>query len=214
MFIGCFIDTAMGSITFTCENKRTSHRFQLESEVKLFPAIFVEATSKEVLQFELGRTSTSLPISAAFLQNSDRSIVPQLPPRLRVQCLKAYQWARVPNQNVQVHALKLSDIRGWSMLCEDAVSMLALHIPEEDRCIDILELIEMDKLISFHAHTLTLYAALCYQSNYRAAHSLCKHVDQKQLLYAIQSEYMSGPLRRGFYDLLIALHIESHANTM
>lgn len=36
---------------------------------------------------------------------------------------------QVPNQSLQVHALKLSDIRGWSMLCEDAVSMLALHIP-------------------------------------------------------------------------------------
>lgn len=100
------------------------------------------------------------------------------------------------------------------MLCEDPVSMLALHIPEEDRCIDILELIEMDRLLSFHAHTLTLYSALCYQSNYRAAHALCAHVDQKQLLYAIQSEYMSGPLRLGFYDLLIALHLESHATTM
>jgi hypothetical protein len=66
----------------------------------------------------------------------------------------------------------------------------------------------------FHAHTLTLYAALCYQANYRAAHVLCQHVDQKQLLYAIQSEYMSGPLRQGFYDLLIALHIESHATSM
>lgn len=113
-----------------------------------------------------------------------------------------------------MHALKLSDIRGWSMLCEDPISMLALHIPEEDRCIDILELIEMDKLLSFHAHTLTLYAALCYQSNYRAAHALCKHVDQKQLLYAIKSEYMSGPLRQGFYDLLIAVHLESTATTM
>ncbi|PNF29756.1 hypothetical protein B7P43_G10848 [Cryptotermes secundus] len=100
------------------------------------------------------------------------------------------------------------------MLCEDPVSMLALHIPEEDRCIDILELIEMERLLSFHAHTLTLYAALCYQSNYRAAHALCLHVDQKQLLYAICSEYMSGPLRQGFYDLLIALHLESHATTM
>lgn len=67
---------------------------------------------------------------------------------------------------------------------------------------------------SFHSHTLTLYAALCYQSNYRAAHALCQHVDQKQLLYAIRAEYMSGPLRQGFYDLLIALHLESHATTM
>lgn len=67
---------------------------------------------------------------------------------------------------------------------------------------------------SFHAHTLTLYSALCYQSNYRAAHILCQHVDERQLLYAIKSAYMSGPLRKGFYDLLISLHLESHATTM
>lgn len=147
---------------------------------------------------------------------------------------------------MRLHALKLSDLRGWSTLSEDPVSMLALHIPEEDRCIDILELIEMERMLrfvnkrtksfkhvsrvmcfigewklsfffsfhSFHSQTLTMYAALCYQSNYRAAHSLCSYVDQKQLLYAIQAEYMSGPLRRGFYDLLIALHLESFATTM
>lgn len=50
--------------------------------------------------------------------------------------------------------------------------------------------------------------------DFRAAHALCLHVDQKQLLYAIKSEYMSGPLRQGFYDILIALHMESHATTM
>ncbi|XP_017777975.1 PREDICTED: ryanodine receptor [Nicrophorus vespilloides] len=214
MFIGCFVDAATGIISFTCEGKGTKHKFKMEPETKLFPAIFLEATSKECLQIELGRTATSLPLSAAVLQNSAKHVIPQFPPRLKVQCLKPHTWARVPNQSLQVHALKLSDIRGWSMLCEDAISMLALHIPEEDRCIDILELIEMDKLLSFHAHTLTLYAALCYQSNYRAAHALCKHVDQKQLLYAIKSEYMSGPLRQGFYDLLIAVHLESTATTM
>ncbi|XP_071050495.1 ryanodine receptor isoform X2 [Onthophagus taurus] len=214
MFIGCFVDAATGIISFTCEGKSTKHRFNMEPETKLFPAIFVEATSKEILQIELGRTATSLPLSAAVLQNSARHVIPQFPPRLKVQCLKPHQWARVPNRSLEVHALKLSDIRGWSMLCEDPVSMLALHVPEEDRCIDILELIEMDRMLSFHAHTLTLYAALCYQSNYRAAHALCKHVDQKQLLYAIKSEYMSGPLRQGFYDLLIAVHLESTATTM
>ncbi|XP_050555799.1 ryanodine receptor isoform X12 [Spodoptera frugiperda] len=214
MFIGCSVDTSTGTVSFTCEGKDTSFKFKMEPETKLFPAIFVEATSKEILQIELGRSTTSLPLSAAVLPTSDKHVIPQFPPRLKVQCLKPHQWARVPNQSLQVHALKLSDIRGWSMLCEDAVSMLALHIPEEDRCIDILELIEMDKLLSFHSHTLTLYAALCYQSNYRAAHALCTHVDQKQLLYAIQSQYMSGPLRQGFYDLLIALHLESHATTM
>ncbi len=34
-----------------------------------------------------------------------------------------------------------------SMLCEDVVQMVALHIPEEDRCIDIYEVIENEKLL-------------------------------------------------------------------
>ena len=95
--------------------------------------------------------------------------------------LNPHQWSRVSNQSLKVHALKLSDVRGWSLLCEDPVSMLAVHIPEEDRCIDVLELIEYERLLSFHAHTLQLYSALCFQSNFRAAHTLCSYVDQKQV---------------------------------
>ncbi|KAK8771158.1 hypothetical protein V5799_025599 [Amblyomma americanum] len=128
-----------------------------------------------------------------------------------VQCLQPYVWARVPNVNLRPHALRLSEVRGWSMLCEDPLSMLALHIPEEDRCIDVLELIENERLLNFHAHTLSLYGALCFQGNHRAAHMICSHVDEKQLMYAIQSEYLSGPLRTGFTDLLISLHLEFHA---
>jgi hypothetical protein len=52
----------------------------MEVGTKLFPAIFVEATSKEVLQFELGRTPTTLPLSAAVLQNSEKHVVPQVRP--------------------------------------------------------------------------------------------------------------------------------------
>lgn len=106
MFIGCFVDAATGFVTFTCEGKDTSHKFkvifhsylnktifslksrisqpfckksfQMEPSTKLFPAIFVEATSKEILQIELGRTSTTLPLSAAILQNSDRHVTPQV----------------------------------------------------------------------------------------------------------------------------------------
>jgi len=29
MFIGCFVDTATGWITFTCEGKETKHRFKV-----------------------------------------------------------------------------------------------------------------------------------------------------------------------------------------
>ncbi|MCL4120159.1 UNVERIFIED_CONTAM: hypothetical protein GTU68_005471, partial [Idotea baltica] len=214
MFIGCFVDTATGFITVQCDGKNTRHKYRMEPGTKLFPAVFVEPTSKEVLQFELGRTPTTLPLSAAVLQNSEKHIVPQMPPRLKVQTLKPFQWSRVPNTALKIHALKLSDIRGWSVLAEDSVPMLALHIPEEDRCIDILELIEYERLLTFHSHTLGLYCAVCFQSNFRAAHTLCSHVDQKQLLYAIQSEYMSGPLRMGFYNLLISLHLESFSSTM
>lgn len=78
MFIGCFVDTATGYISYTCEGKETSHRYKMESETKLFPAIFVEATSKEILQIELGRTPTTLPLSAAVLMNSERHIAPQV----------------------------------------------------------------------------------------------------------------------------------------
>src|SRR5699024_9909029 len=49
------------------------------------------------------------------------------------------------------------------------------------------------------------------KGNTRAAHMICGHVDTIQLMYAIQSEYMSGPLRTGFADLLIALHLEQFA---
>lgn len=107
----------------------------------------MKATSKDALQFELGRTTSALPLSSAVLLNSGKHSTPQFPPRLRVQCLKPNQWARAPNRDQQIHALKLSDLRGWSLLCEDTVSMMALHIPEEDRCIDIYELFEHEKLL-------------------------------------------------------------------
>lgn len=51
---------------------------KMEPEIKLFPAIFVEASSKEILQIELGRTTTTLPLSAAVLQNSERHVIPQV----------------------------------------------------------------------------------------------------------------------------------------
>lgn len=55
----------------------------------------------------------------------------------------------MPSQFLRVHELKMSDVRGWSMLCDDPVSILALYIPEEDRCIDILELIEHEDLLLY-----------------------------------------------------------------
>lgn len=71
------------------------------------------------------------------------------------------------------------------------------------RYVDILELSELDDLLTFHHHTLLLYSALCALGNTRVGHALCSHVDQSQLLYAIQSPGLPGPLRSGFYQLLI-----------
>lgn len=107
MFIGCHIDTATGTLTFTTDGKQTRYKYQLEPGTKLFPSIIFEATSKECLQFELGRTPTTLPLSAAILRTSEKHLTPQCPPRLKVQSLQPYSWARVPNVSLKPHALKV-----------------------------------------------------------------------------------------------------------
>ena len=65
--------------------------------------------------------------------------------------------------------------------------------------------------MQFHYHTLRLYSAVCALGNHRVAHALCSHVDEPQLLYAIENKYMPGLLRAGYYDLLIDIHLSSYA---
>ncbi|NIG60120.1 ryanodine receptor 1 [Pontoporia blainvillei] len=74
---------------------------------------------------------------------------------------------------------------------------------------DILELSERLDLQRFHSHTLRLYCAVCALGNNRVAHALCSHVDQAQLLHALEDAHLPGPLRAGYYDLLISIHLES-----
>lgn len=74
---------------------------------------------------------------------------------------------------------------------------------------DILELSERLDLQRFHSHTLRLYRAVCALGNNRVAHALCSHVDQAQLLHALEDAHLPGPLRAGYYDLLISIHLES-----
>ena len=76
------------------------------------------------------------------------------------------------------------------------------------RCLDIMELWERQELLRFHWHTLKLYCAVCALGNTRVAHALCSHVDPAQLLFAIRSAELPGPLRAGFYELLLAVHLE------
>jgi len=61
-----------------CNHYENKTCVQMEPGTKLYPAVFVEATSKDMLQFELGRTPTTLPLSAAVLQSSEKHITPQV----------------------------------------------------------------------------------------------------------------------------------------
>lgn len=74
---------------------------------------------------------------------------------------------------------------------------------------DIMELSELEDLRQFHYQTLKLYGALCALGNTRVAHALCSHLDQSQLLYTIDNQYLSGQLREGFYNVLISIHLET-----
>jgi len=210
LLIGCHVDTSTGLLSFTVNGKEVANKFQVEPGAMLFPAVFFEPTNKEVLQIELGRTKTALPLSAVLFR-SGKHVIPQCPPRLDVQISKPCHWSRVPMMATKVHTLKLSDIRGWSMLCEEAIPMMALYVPEEDRCLDINELIEYEELLRFHAHTLHLYQAVCSHGNHRVAHELTHHVDEKQLMYCIKSKYMPGPLRMGLHELMVAIHLAAHS---
>ena len=55
LLIGCLCDVSTGQLTFYVNGKESTQKLQVEPSTKLYPAVFVEPTVKEVLQFELGR---------------------------------------------------------------------------------------------------------------------------------------------------------------
>uniref|UniRef100_A0A5F8GAP9 Ryanodine receptor 1 n=1 Tax=Monodelphis domestica TaxID=13616 RepID=A0A5F8GAP9_MONDO len=209
MVIGCLVDLATGLMTFTANGKESNTFFQVEPNTKLFPAAFVLPTNQNVIQFELGKLKNIMPLSAAMFLSERKNPAPQCPPRLEVQMLMPVSWSRMPNHFLQVETNRAGDRLGWAVQCEDPLTMMALHIPEENRCMDVLELSERLSLQRFHSHTLNLYRAVCALGNNRVAHALCSHVDQAQLLHAIEDAHLPGPLRAGYYDLLISIHLES-----
>ncbi|TRY59413.1 hypothetical protein DNTS_004316 [Danionella cerebrum] len=220
MEIGCFLDTSSGLLSFSCNGKELSAFYQVEPGTRLFPAVFAQATSPNVFQFELGRTKNAMPLSAGLFSSEHQNPVPQCPPRLHVQILTPVVWGRVPDhflgsevsrvsQKSEVN--RVSERLGWSIQSSEPLQFLSLHIPEENRSLDILELTEQQGLLTFHSHTLRLYSAICALGNNRVAHALCSHVDEAQLLFAIQNKHLPGPLRSGYYDLLMAIHLSSYA---
>uniref|UniRef100_W5N4D0 Ryanodine receptor 3 n=1 Tax=Lepisosteus oculatus TaxID=7918 RepID=W5N4D0_LEPOC len=207
--IGCLIDLATGLVSFTANGKDMGTSYQVEPNTKLFPAVFVRPTSSKLFQFELGKVKNFMPLSSAIFKSEHKNPIPQCPPRLDIQTITPVLWSRMPNTFLKVETARVSERHGWVVQCLEPLQMQAVHIPEENRCVDILELSEQEDLRMFHYHTLRLYCALCALGNNRVAHALCSHVDQSQLLYTIDNQYLSGKLREGFYDLLISMHLET-----
>ncbi|KAM6969596.1 LOW QUALITY PROTEIN: ryanodine receptor 3 [Tautogolabrus adspersus] len=207
--ISCLIDLATGMLTFTVNGKEIATSYQVEPNTKLFPAVFVRPTSPNLFQFELAKIKNAMPLSSAIFKSEHKNPVPQCPPRLDVQTINAVLWSRMPNTFLKVETARVSERHGWMVQCVEPLQMLAVHIPEENRCVDIMELSEQEDMKTFHYHTLKLYCALCALGNTRVAHALCSHLDQSQLLYTIDNQYLSGMLREGFYSVLISTHLET-----
>uniref|UniRef100_A0A0N5AR96 Ryanodine receptor n=1 Tax=Syphacia muris TaxID=451379 RepID=A0A0N5AR96_9BILA len=212
LLIGCIVDVNIGELSFLAAGQDTGVRFKLEPGAILYPAVFVTPTSSEVLQFELGRLKYTFPISSVIFKSIRKSVVPYCPPRLTVETLNPVHWARVPKECLRTTALKLSDARGWSVLCDDPVRIMSIYVPEKDMSYDILEMIEHPDYLAFHRQTLNLYCKLAAHGNQKVAHTLCSHVNEDQIVYAVKSQYLSGPLRQGFYDFVIAIHLKSHVD--
>ncbi|TMS12329.1 Ryanodine receptor 3 [Larimichthys crocea] len=207
--IGCLIDLATGLVSFTANGKELPTTYQVEPNTKLFPAVFVRPTSANLFQLEFVKIKDAMPLSSAIFKSEHRNPVPQCPPRLDVQTIVAVLWSRMPNTFLSLETARVSERHGWVVQCLEPLQMMAVHIPEENRCLDILELSEHEDLRKFHYHTLKLYCALCALGNTRVAHALCSHLDQSQLLYTIDNQYLSGMLREGFYNVLISIHLET-----
>uniref|UniRef100_A0A671YWR5 Ryanodine receptor 2 n=1 Tax=Sparus aurata TaxID=8175 RepID=A0A671YWR5_SPAAU len=209
--IGCLIDIATGLLTFTSSGVEMANFYQPHIDTKLFPAVFVKPTTSNMFQFEVGSIKNVMPLSAGLLRSQRRNATPQCPPRFQVQYLSEFSWTRVPDCALKVTADRPDERHGWRVQCSEPLLVMTLQIPDENRCVDILELSELDDLLTFHHRTLLLYCSLCAVGNTRVCHALCSHVDQSQLLHAIQNPHLPGPLRSAFYQLLIQVHLSSHA---
>lgn len=74
-----------------------------------------------------------MPISAAMFRSERKNPVPQCPPRLDVQMLTPVIWSRMPNHFLAPETGRVSERLGWIVQCQEPLTMMALHIPEENR---------------------------------------------------------------------------------
>lgn len=74
-----------------------------------------------------------MPLSAAMFLSERKNPAPQCPPRLEVQMLMPVSWSRMPNHFLQVETRRAGERLGWAVQCREPLTMMALHIPEENR---------------------------------------------------------------------------------
>ena len=74
-----------------------------------------------------------MPLSAAMFLSERKNPAPQCPPRLEVQMLMPVSWSRMPNHFLQVETRRAGERLGWAVQCQEPLTMMALHIPEENR---------------------------------------------------------------------------------
>ncbi|XP_078674597.1 ryanodine receptor 2-like isoform X8 [Branchiostoma floridae x Branchiostoma belcheri] len=213
LVIGCMANVATGVLSFSAYGKELTTTFQVEPGMKVFPAVFCDPSAHDMVQVELGKSKTCLPLSAVYFKSEAGNPVPQCPARVEMQLLKPTSWKRMPAKCLDVRSFKESPTKGYHMECIEPVQFMACYIPEEHKCVDLLELIDDEILLRFHAGTLKMYSAVCAEGNYRVAHILTEHIDREQLMYCIRSRYLPGLLRKGFYDLMIDMHLESRVKS-
>lgn len=142
----------------------------MEPNTKLFPAVFCLPSSQNMLQVELGKLKVSylffktnvvyklyylhvkctiipifiqniMPISAAMFRSDCKNPVPQCPPRLDLQMLTPVIWSRMPNHFLSPETGRVSERQGWKVQCLEPLVMMALHIPEENRYYNYMEIL-------------------------------------------------------------------------
>nr|XP_018669433.1 ryanodine receptor 3 [Ciona intestinalis] len=217
ILVTCIIDISTGLLTFTANGKNLNTFYQVEPNVRLYPAVFSFPTTHSVFQFELGRSKNCMPLSAAVLECERKNVIPQCPPRLVVQSLRKVTWTRMPSKLPHPECRRESvRSKGWTSELKpsntDAYNAAILHVPEENRCIDLLELTENEELLHFHEQTLKLYRSMCALGNHRVSHALCSYVDQKQLMHVVRNNDLIGSIRATYHNLLIEMHLAPHAN--
>lgn len=85
-------------------------------------------------QLSLCALQNAMPLSSAIFKSEHKNPVPQCPPRLDVQTINAVLWSRMPNSFLKVETARVNERHGWVVQCMEPLQMLAVHIPEENRC--------------------------------------------------------------------------------